>query len=105
MEKKKLNIREAAEIIGVSIDTLRRWDATGKLPAIRSTGGHRFYMEIQLEAFLSDLIKNGWEWAKNAHEISHQMYCERLPIFQARLDKLGDRLLHCLNLRQQPRSF
>ena len=92
MDKKRLTISEAAEIIGVSVDTLRRWDANGKLPEVHSTGGHRFYTELQLQIFLSDLIKNGWEWAKNSSKISRQMYCERLPIFQARLDKLGDQL-------------
>jgi len=31
MEEKLLTITQAAEILGVSLDTLRRWDKSGKL--------------------------------------------------------------------------
>ena len=33
-----LSISEAAEYLGVSSKTLRRWDATGKLPSVRRPG-------------------------------------------------------------------
>jgi molybdopterin-binding protein len=36
-----LRIGEAAEVLGVSLDTLRRWEASGKLRVRRSTGGQR----------------------------------------------------------------
>ncbi len=38
-----VGIGEAAEALGVSIDTLRRWDRTGKLVGERTPGGHRRY--------------------------------------------------------------
>jgi excisionase family DNA binding protein len=38
-----LNISEAADLLGVSITTLRRWDANGKLKATRTPSGHRRY--------------------------------------------------------------
>jgi len=38
-----IGIGEAAQALGVSITTLRRWDATGKLPSIHTAGGHRRY--------------------------------------------------------------
>lgn len=34
-------IGQAAELLGVSVDTLRRWVDSGRLPARRSEGGHR----------------------------------------------------------------
>ncbi|PIQ74425.1 MAG: hypothetical protein COV85_02210, partial [Candidatus Portnoybacteria bacterium CG11_big_fil_rev_8_21_14_0_20_44_10] len=50
MEEKLLTITEAAEILGVSVDTLRRWDKSGKLVAIRKEGGtHRYYRQSDLE--------------------------------------------------------
>ena len=37
-----LGIREASELLGVSVDTLRRWEREGKLmPDNRTAGGHR----------------------------------------------------------------
>lgn len=36
-----LRIGEAAEILGVSVDTVRRWAAAGRLAADRSAGGQR----------------------------------------------------------------
>ena len=35
--------KEASERIGVSVDTLRRWEATGKIKAMRTPTGHRRY--------------------------------------------------------------
>ncbi|NJK57610.1 MAG: IS607 family transposase [Pleurocapsa sp. SU_5_0] len=39
---------EFAEQIGVSVETLRRWDRTGKLKAKRTPSNHRFYTEEDL---------------------------------------------------------
>jgi len=39
MGEKLLTISQAAEYLGVSLNTLRRWDESGKLIAIRKEGG------------------------------------------------------------------
>ncbi len=39
------SISETAKLLGVSAPTLRRWEKTGKLPALRTLGGHRRYPE------------------------------------------------------------
>ncbi len=36
-----LRVGQAAEMIGVSIETLRRWETDGRLRVERSTGGQR----------------------------------------------------------------
>ncbi|MCB9441128.1 MAG: helix-turn-helix domain-containing protein [Mycolicibacterium sp.] len=41
-----VDIRVAAERAGVSVRTLRRWIATGKLPARRTGGG---YLRIRID--------------------------------------------------------
>ena len=38
-----VSIGEAASALGVSITTLRRWEASGKLAAEHTAGGHRRY--------------------------------------------------------------
>ena len=45
-------VKEFAERIGKSPDTLRRWDRDGKLPAKRSAGGHRYYDESDVRRAL-----------------------------------------------------
>ena len=43
-ETKLITIREAAEMLGVHQETLRRWDNEGKLKAVRiGERGHRKY--------------------------------------------------------------
>ncbi len=39
----KLSISEAAYLLGVSTDTLRRWEKEGKITSERTKGGHRRY--------------------------------------------------------------
>ncbi len=47
-----LSLAEAADYIGVSKDTLRRWDAVGRLKSVRRPGsGYRFYRRPDLEPF------------------------------------------------------
>lgn len=43
-----VQIGEAAKIRGVSIDTLRRWERSGKLKAEKTEGGHRCYRVADL---------------------------------------------------------
>jgi len=53
MEKKLLNISETSKKLGVSTDTLRNWDKTGKLKPIRTKGNHRRYKIEDITKILS----------------------------------------------------
>lgn len=89
MEEKLLTITQAAEILAVSLDTLRRWDKSGKLVAIRKEGGtHRYYREKDLEIFASDLMKFASEWIQDGVEFPGTFYCATSSIFNARLTKM-----------------
>jgi DNA repair protein RadD len=47
-----LSLAQAAEYVGVSRDTLRRWDAAEKLKSVRRPGsGYRFYRRSDLEPY------------------------------------------------------
>ena len=39
---------EFAKKLGVSVETLRRWDRSGKLSAKRTVSNHRYYTEDDL---------------------------------------------------------
>ncbi|MBU1000088.1 helix-turn-helix domain-containing protein [Patescibacteria group bacterium] len=50
---KLLTIRQAAEILNVHVETLRRWDKSGKLKAIRvNDRGDRRYKPEDLEKLM-----------------------------------------------------
>jgi len=45
-----LKIDEAAALLGVTTQTIRNWDNSGKLKAIRTDGGHRRFKEADINA-------------------------------------------------------
>lgn len=44
-----ISIGEASSYLGVSIDTLRRWEKRGKITSLRSPGGHRYFEKDKLD--------------------------------------------------------
>lgn len=44
-----ISIKEAAEFLGVSDETLRLWEKDGKITPTYTTGGHRRYNKIDIE--------------------------------------------------------
>jgi excisionase family DNA binding protein len=57
-----LSAGDTASRLGVSIKTLRRWDAQGKLRAERTAGGHRRYRREAVETY--------WQSQNNTDNIS-----------------------------------
>jgi len=93
-EEELLTISEASEFLDVSIDTLRRWDKSKKLIALRKDGGtHRYYEKRELELAQSNLLKLASDWADAAGKIPDEYYCQNSSAFQGRLSKLQNTLL------------
>ncbi|MFH1896367.1 MAG: helix-turn-helix domain-containing protein, partial [bacterium] len=98
----KLTIGEAAQLLGVSIDTLRRWDKKGKLSAWISPGGHRYYPKIELEAYRHDIFAIAGEWVLGApNEPESKYYCPTSVDFKGRLSKLQQELEKEKELKKQ----
>ena len=57
MNNNLLNIKEASEYLNTSKETLRNWDKSGKLPSIKTVGGHRRYQREKLDEFIG-IIKS-----------------------------------------------
>ena len=49
-----IGVKEAAELLGVSTKTIRRWEADGKIRSTRTEGGHRRFN-------VSDLLGNKFD--------------------------------------------
>ncbi len=98
-EEQLLTIGEAAKILGISIDTLRRWDKSGKLkPASVSEAGYRLYSKSQIELFSNDLFALAKTWALDGGDIPAKFYCRTSADFQSRLGTLQEQLSHASEL-------
>lgn len=98
MPTDKIRIGEAASLLGVTVQTLRNWEKSGRLLANRSEGGQRYYEMEDLRRFMLDLEGLAWAWATSAQapEISSEFYCERHDRFASRLEKMSTVLMQSL---------
>ncbi len=54
MDAEGLRIGQAAALVGVSVDTLRRWEDEGRLAVERSAGGQRLVPLAEVQRLLSE---------------------------------------------------
>jgi len=92
VDDKNLTISEAARLLGVSAQTLRRWDKAGVLQNNRiNETGFRYYSESDLEQFVNsrqlDLEKIAERWVidNGTWHPLRSLYCSSSQIFQLRL--------------------
>jgi len=88
-----IRIGEAAELLSVSVDTLRRWTASGRLRVRRSAGGQRLVA-------LADLRKLQEERRKRERPVIAQSARNRFPGVVTRVDK--DRVAAVVEVQAGP---
>ena len=87
-------ISEAAELLKVSIMTLRRWDDNNRLSSIRKgESGHRYYRRKDIEVFLEDLFKLAKDWVTSQEEFPDNFYCQNSAVFLARITKMEELMI------------
>ncbi len=99
---KLLSIGQTAELLGVSIDTLRRWDSAGRLRSIRSgPRGHRFYNRSDIDQYLQEIDTIALNWAKSTNPTvpNTDVYCQTRDVFQARLEKFQSELSKIVSIK------
>jgi len=89
----EVRIGEAAELLGVSVDTLRRWTASGRLRVRRSAGGQRLVA-------LADIRRLQEDRRKRARPIVAQSARNRFPGVVTRVDK--DRVAAVVEVQAGP---
>jgi hypothetical protein len=99
MDNKLLSIGETAKILGVSIDTLRRWSEEGIINSFRPTPtSKRYFRGEDIDRFLGrgeqfyggDLVNLAKNWAQSLSPTvpRSSLYCQTSDVFNARLQRL-----------------
>lgn len=103
-----ITIGKGAEMLGVSIKTLQRWDKSGKLSSIRKPGGHRYYNLKDIENYLIEhsiskddlfVLASYWASSKEAFGPDPIYYCQNSSIFQTKIMQLESKLLEISDLK------
>jgi excisionase family DNA binding protein len=55
-----LSTSQAAQVLGVSLGTIRRWSDLGHLQSYRTPGGQRRFSSEQIDQFLASLQRGGF---------------------------------------------
>ena len=85
MSQRYVSIGKAADLIGVHVDTLREWDAEGKLIPVKTPGNHRRYLLEDIESLCgnapkkpkSDLVRVATYARVSSHEQKQKGDLER----------------------------
>lgn len=59
LEKRFLNVSQAASYLDVSAASLRLWSDQGKVPVYRTPGGQRRFRVGDLDAFMESMLESG----------------------------------------------
>ena len=92
MINKLLPISEAADYLGVSIQTLRRWHERGTFRAtLVSEGGHRYYSLSDLKKLTKGLFQIAKDWVSAAvpDPLEGEFHCPTKDVFTTRLNRMA----------------
>jgi molybdopterin-binding protein len=89
-----IRVGEAAELLGVSVDTLRRWTASGRLRVRRSAGGQRLVALVDIRRLQDERRQ------KQARPIVAQSARNRFPGVVTRVEK--DRVAAVVEVQAGP---
>jgi len=96
--KKRLSIGQAAKLLGVSRQTLRRWDKSARFLALRKNkeNNYHYYDQETIEEFSKTLdnfkMAKKWMGNKEGFEPLACYYCPDSDIFRMRLSRLQKEL-------------
>ena len=66
-------ISQAARLLGVSADTVRRWADSGRLPVTRDPGGRRWIDGAELARFAASVTEDSEPGTTTAHSARNRM--------------------------------
>jgi len=98
MNSNLITIQKTAKMLGVSAQTLRRWDESGRLASVRGENNYRYYKKEDIDEYIKNNIKDifkmarSWVLNKEGAEPQSDFYCKDVYVFKARSDRLEKEL-------------
>ncbi len=92
MAKKLLTIKQAAEELGVSIKTIRRWEKQGKIESIRTSGGHRRFKLKQVSPKNTISLKNLYPYIATTILVSGITFFSTKAHYQNQINTIKEQL-------------
>jgi len=92
MAKKLLTIKQAAERLGVSIKTIRRWEKQGKIESIRTSGGHRRFKLKEISPKNPISLKNLYPYIATAIIASGITFFSTKAHYQNQINTIEEQL-------------
>ena len=90
-----LNVSEAAEFLGVSAASLRKWSDQGLVPVYRTPGGQRRYSPGDLEEFLASMRQPSGDRRRAAlraqRQLDHRLTARPAHRYARTADEMNDR--------------
>lgn len=106
-EHEMISIGEAARRLGVSQQTLRRWDKQGIFSSVRiNPAGNRYYNRQVVDNFIRGksmkLFYEAERWASDlvGRDPAPEFYCSNSGVFKARIDKMELLLMRMQGLEE-----
>lgn len=90
-DNKLIKINEAAKMLNVSIQTLRRWDQSGRLKSTRiNPKGYRYYKLFDIQIIIMDISSLAKEWVLKLKAVApdSKFFCLDGSTFQMKLSHL-----------------
>ncbi|MBU4360340.1 MerR family DNA-binding transcriptional regulator [Candidatus Parcubacteria bacterium] len=104
---KLLTIKQTSDKLGVSSQTLRRWDKSGQFASIRNKdNNYRCYKKEDIEDYIKNNTKDLFKIARNwviddlGTEPQKDFYCQDSIVFQARLERLKNEMSKMQNMEK-----
>jgi len=112
-ERQWLTVGQTAQLLGVSTQTVRKWSAAGRLPELRTEGGHRRYDRAVVEGLVAgrtssfpatpDVTDSSTHASAALSDIIQALAEERDPRFV--LDLACERLMEAMSATSAAISF
>ena len=103
--QERLSIGNAAEYLGVSIDTLRRWEKKGSVAALRSPGGHRYFIRQDLDKLFGKKYTRSQPAQRIAKDEEQVQVQEQEKVVEAARPDYKEVAQHPIPAQDTPASF